>query len=151
MLNGKWFVLGRELPLEMTVRDVFLDSALNYNIYASYAHNDRRVGINLERYTLYEKYKDHCNLLCKKFFIETTDNIVSPGVLRAKLEELKTHLFNALVLDRQTGITEHEREHLVAVKETEVTHVTERFQEMYLLSLRTRWCYSRSKNCIIRP
>lgn len=141
VMNGKWFVLGRELPPGMTIRDVFPDNALVYNIYSSRPQDGKRMVANFERYRLYEKHKDYVNVLFKKFFIEATSKIVSADALKATLEDLKGNLFSTLVLDRPTGLTDADREQLAAIEDTESSRVKEAFQDAYQVSLRTRWCY----------
>jgi 2-polyprenyl-3-methyl-5-hydroxy-6-metoxy-1,4-benzoquinol methylase len=139
--NGKWFILGKALPDEMEVRDVFPDNALVHNIFSSRPQDGSRILANFERYKLYEKHKIHINLLFKKFFVKTVSKIISPVELKAKLDVLKENLFNTLVLDSPSGISVSDKEQLLTTKDTESTRVKEAFQEAYQLSLRTSCCF----------
>lgn len=139
--NGKWHVLGRELPYELTIRDVFPDSALTYNIFSCRPIDGPQVKANFERYKLYEKHKEHVNLLFKKFFIDSTRKIVSSDELLAKLEDLKQNLYNTLVLDNPTGITPRDRELLAFFDDSKSVNIKAMFEEMYQISLRTRACF----------
>ncbi len=145
VVNETWWVLGRQLPDGMTIRDVFSDNALVYNMYSQRPQDGCQMKVTFERYKLYEKHKEYVNLLCKKFFIETTNTILSEDELKDQLKGLKENLFLTLVLDTPTGIGGDDRELLATIDDAESMRIQATFQDAYQLSLRTRWCYFTKK------